>query len=423
MNSPVQLPSYDQALRMILADAPSPGPAVIERPLDLALGDTLAGPVRADRDLPPFNRAAMDGYAVRAADLASGGPTTLRLVGNIAAGEPADLRIEAGTCAAIATGAPVPEGADTVVPHEKTDRGDPQVTVREAVEAGFAIHPRAADAAAGDELLPAGITLGPHHLAIAATVGAVSLPVSLRAPSVTIISSGDEIRPPETTSAELLPHQIRESNVTYLRHAIPAFGGRVLDHLHARDEAKPTREAVAHAIATSDIVVTIGGISAGRRDRFPDAFEDAGVVTHLRGAAIQPGKPIFVGSVLVDDERPCLIVGLPGNPVSVLATSHLFLWPLVRRFRGLSPRLPWMVRPSARAVMPNPSREVFRPCHIEDRGVVIPEWHGSGDLAHVAPTTGLARLPVEDDVVEAGNPISCLPYAWNMQSPRPGVVG
>ncbi len=419
MTTPQKLPTYDQALRSVLATLPPPSAALLQQPLDEALGSELAEPIRADRDLPPFNRAAMDGYAVRSGDLGEEGGS-LEVVGTIAAGSPVDgVSLASGQCVAIATGAPVPSDADTVVPHELTDRGHPTVMINGPAKPGNAIHPRGADASAGDVLLPAGITLRPHHLAIAATAGAARLVVSHRAPVVTVISSGDEIRPPETPTEELERHQIRESNVTLLRHAVPFFGGSILRCVHVEDEAEPTRQAVRQAVRESDFVVTVGGISAGTRDRFPDAFEHAGVETHLKGAAIQPGKPIFIGSV-VTDGHACTVVGLPGNPVSVLATSHLFLWPLMRRFRGLPARLPWVVRPAGYPAKPNPHREAFRPCHIEDRGIVIPEWQGSGDLAHVAPTTGLARLPMERDMVTAGNPLSYLPYAWNLQTTRPG---
>jgi molybdopterin molybdotransferase len=344
----------------------------------------------------------MDGYAVHAADISHG--AALRVAGSVAAGEPADLVAPRGTCVAIATGAPVPEGLDAVIPHELSDRADPVRFSIDAIGAGHAIHPRGADARLGDLVMAPGRALLPHHLGIAAAVGATRLTVT-RKPRLAILTSGDEVRPPDSAVA---PYQIRNSNGIMLADIAVRFGGVVGWRRHLPDRPEPTIEAMREAVREFDLVLTVGGVSAGERDCFPRGYDAVGASPHLEGAAIQPGRPIQAWRT----QEGCVILGLPGNPVSVLATAHLFFWPILRRMLGLDPRLPWEPRPLAAPVKPNAKRQAFRPATLNpDGAIAVPPWAGSGDLVHTSGTHGLAQLPLQAEDVAAGTTVPFLPWA------------
>lgn len=398
-----ELPAYEEALHPVLHGTPVLPDEVIM--LEDAVGRVLAAPVVADRDQPPFDRSAMDGYAVRASELEA--DTSLPVAGTVAAGQPADLDVPAGHCVAIATGAPVPDGLDLVVPHERTDRGDrhggPVRFDAEGIETGYAIHPRGADAKTGDQLVSVGTILSPAHIGLAATVGLDRLPVRRR-PRIRLLTSGDEI---VDRTADPLPHQVRNGNGPMLEGLVGRMGAEFGGHVHVDDDPSAVRAALEHAVEQADIVVTVGGISAGDRDFLPDAIEGLGATTVLAGAAIQPGKPIRVGRLA----SGTTIVSLPGNPVSVLATACLFLWPLVRTMLGCSDGLPWRTVRLAGDVRPNPRRHAFRPATIDDAGdATVPTWHGSGDLSHTTATDGLVALPRQADPVPDGTRLRFLPW-------------
>jgi molybdopterin molybdotransferase len=385
-------------------------------PLDEAPGCTLAVDARADRDLPPFDRAMMDGYAVRPGDLSSG--DRFRVTGDIAAGAPPRVHVPEGACVRIATGAAVPDGLDAVIPHEESDRANPVSFKNHSVSPGQAIHRRGADARAGDIVVMAGTVLAPHHLGILASIGSTSVEVA-RPPRAVILTSGDEVRPIEESSIE--PHHIRNSNAPLLAALIPRLGARFVRAEHLPDDAGTTVHAVARAIEEADLVITVGGVSAGERDFFPAAFDAAGVEMAVRGARLQPGRPIQIGRA----PGGTIIVALPGNPVSALVTAHLFIWPIIRAMtspagsplpveRGLGVRgiLPWRALALAAPAKPNPSRQAFRPAILNDADTItIPKWSGSGDLVHTAPTHGIAALPEQASDVPAGAIVPFLAWA------------
>lgn len=398
------LPSYETALDSVLPSV-TPVPGTDHAELIDAMGRLLAEPIRSDRQLPPFDRAALDGYAMRHADLLTSVP--LPVAGTIPAGRPADIEVPAGSCVAIATGAPVPSQLDTVVPHERTDRGDrdgrPVRFDAADIEYGNAIHPCGADAEEGDVLVDSGTRITPAHLGLAATVGLDRLQVAPR-PSIHLLTSGDEVVEPSVTP---LAHQVRNSNGPMLTGLLAGMDAMLTAHRHMADEPDQVRDALKHAIEAADVVVTVGGISAGDRDFVPPMLETLGVDTLLAGAAIQPGRPIRVGR----HESGTMVVSLPGNPVSVLATACLFLWPILRTMQGCTDPLPWRTTALAREVRPNRSRTQFRPTSIDGSGnAVVPAWQGSGDLAHTATTEGLVALPMQDDPVPAGTLVPFLPW-------------
>jgi len=379
------------------------------RPAECACGAVLAAPIAADRDQPPFDRAEMDGYAVRAADIRAG--VRLRVIGETPAGAGPGPEIGPGETIRIATGAPLPPGADAVIPHEETDRDQPEVTIHsERAEPGRAVHPRAADARAGDTVVPAGTRLAPHHVAIASALGATTLEITGGPPSMSILTSGDELVDPATPTEQMRPEQVRDAALALLTGFARSVRAPVVGAQRINDDAVRTNEVVAQAAASSDIVVTVGGVSAGERDFFPEAFASIGAETLLRGAAVKPGRPILVA---MRPDPVCICVGLPGNPVSALATAHLFLWPIVRHLAGHGASLPWRDATLAEAVRPNARRRTFRPVVIEGDGRVrAPAWRGSGDLMHTAPTHGLIDLAPGAEEVGAGTPVRFLPWAW-----------
>jgi molybdopterin molybdotransferase len=401
------LPDYEQALRIALQ-----GVQALNRTeqveLDTCGGRMLAESIVADRDLPPFNRAQMDGYAIRAADFKP--DAQWHVAHSIAAGSSDDVNVAQGECVAIATGAPLPESLDTVIQHELSDRGDKAgtATVRftiQTIERGHAVHNRGADAKSGAELVPANTILGSQHIGIAAAVGCIAPTVRAR-PRVRVLTSGDEVVPPDTSAIHLATHQIRNSNGIMIAELLARFGAELSGTSHMRDEREATINAVRSAMAQSDLLITIGGVSAGDRDHFPAAFDACGIRPVLRGASIQPGRPIQIAS----NQKP-VVVALPGNPVSALACACLFIWPIVRAMLGINTTLPWRTVTLAEPVKPNPHRRAFRPAILKSANeIVIPSWAGSGDLAHTASTHGLAELPVQSEAVAAGTQLRFLSW-------------
>jgi molybdopterin molybdotransferase len=394
------LPDYADALGTVIGVVKPLGQTeTIAR--DAASRRVLGETIVADRDLPPFNRSQMDGYAVRAAEV--GQVDSFPVTATIPAGQPADVTVPAGHCVAIATGAPIPADVDTVVPHEQSDRGDPVRFTVPSIEPGHAVHPRGVDARAGDTLVPAGTVLGPHHLGIAATAGKEELCVARR-PRATVLTSGDEVRP---VSTNLEPHEIRNSNGPMACALLERIGAEAVACRHVADDPEASALAVAEALTASDLLLTVGGVSVGARDYLPAAFAADGVSFALHGAAIQPGRPLLVGR----SRTGAIVIGLPGNPVSALVCTCLFGWPVVRVLLGLDPGLPWRQVTLAEAVKPNPTRRAFRPAVLIDGTQArVPVWAGSGDLAHTTPTHGVVELPVQKESVPAGTTLRFLPW-------------
>ncbi|MEM7627295.1 MAG: molybdopterin molybdotransferase MoeA [Planctomycetota bacterium] len=421
------LPGYDNALRRTLESVCALDVETLT--LADARGRVLRQDVTADRDQPPFDRSAMDGFAVSVAALAVSGATdkAFRVAGAVPAGgtlDPAMTIDPANDVVRIATGAAVPAPFNAVVPIEKAVVDEAAGTVWftvDGVDLGAAVHPRGADAAAEAVVIPAGTALGPHHLGIAATVGERELMVSRR-PRVVVLSSGDEVWPVDTATDDLPMQAIRNSNGPMLVALLRAMGAEVVRHEHVVDEADAVGMACERAAGDADLVVTAGGVSVGQRDLFPAMWPTLGYEKVLHGVAMQPGKPVLVAAKhearkqndrgLRRASEPALVIGLPGNPVSVWATAHLFVWPMVRRLSGLDPRLPWRRVWLASPAKGNAKREAFRAVRLvgETREQVeVIAWQGSGDLMHTAAADGLLRMPIHGGEVPAGSGLSFLP--------------
>ncbi len=376
----------------------------------------LAEPILADRDLPPFNRATMDGIAARSTDVRS--DAVLLLAQTIGAGRSPGPAPPPGQAVAIATGAAVPEGLDVVVEKERLiqesidGRAAVRILVNEA-RPGRSIHPRGSDARRADALVRPGVRVTPVVVAIAATVGTVRLPVRIR-PRISILTTGDELRPPEDPLDQAGDEvRIRNGNGPMLAALLEDFGAEVMAIDHVADDLAATTAAIQGRLRDSDLVLSVGGVSAGDRDFVPRAASELGLEPGGRGVRVQPGRPL---SWWTRDGR-IRLAGLPGNPVSALVCAHVFIRGWIHAGLGLDTDIPWTPRILAADVRPNPHRTACRPATFQiapdGRALVrIAGWNGSGDLPHLIGTHGLARLPEQSEVVPAGTVIDTL--GWSL---------
>jgi molybdopterin molybdotransferase len=289
-----------------------------------ARGRVLAEDLAALLTQPPFDASAMDGYAVRAQDVTAL-PAKLRLVGQSAAGAGFKGRVERGEAVRIFTGAPVPDGADTIVIQEHAEEAAGTVTVTEAEE-GPHIRPRGQDFTEGEVLLTAGTRLGPRELMLGAAMNHAELPVRRR-PKVAILATGDEVVPP---GSRLAPDEIVSSVPLGIAALIEAHGGEAV----SLGIAKDTLESIvtlARAGKAADILLTIGGASVGERDLVAAALKSEGLKLDFWKIAMRPGKPMLFGRM--GEQR---VLGVPGNPVSALICAHIFLLPMMDRMLGLA---------------------------------------------------------------------------------------
>ncbi len=341
--------SVEEAQATVLAGVePLPGTEAVAP--DEALGRVLASPVVAATALPPWDNSAMDGYAVRAADVRDAmdaAPVRLTVVGEVRAGRAPDVRVLAGTAVRIATGAPLPPGADAVVAVELTtpingtggtgSRGRDATgplpaacLVHEAVPVGGAVRRAGSDVAAGVKVVAAGVPVTPAVVALAAGVGAGTIVVRRR-PVVAVLATGDEIRAPGT---DLGPAGIPDANGPGLRALVREAGGVALDLGIADDWLEDVESRLRKGIDQADLVVVSGGVSVGPYDVVRLAFDTVGHMNLWR-VAIQPGKPFAFGRADVAGRAsPVLLFGLPGNPVSSFVTFELFVRPVIRRLAG-----------------------------------------------------------------------------------------
>jgi len=317
------MPVPEALARLLDGTAPLPGETVT---IDKAAWRVLASDIAALRTQPPFDASAMDGYAVRAADVASA-PVSLRIIGEAPAGKGFKGQVGPGEAVRIFTGAPVPQGADAVLIQENARAVSPvEVEALEPVAALRNIRRAGLDFRTGEPLLEAGRILDAAALSLAAAANHATLPV-VRRPRVAILATGDELLPP---GSETGPDQIIASNAYGVAAIVERTGGVPLDLGIVRDDRSAIDAAVRRAIdAGADVIVTLGGASVGDHDLVREVLTSAGMSLDFWKIAMRPGKPLMFGRL-----GEVRVLGLPGNPVASLVCSHLFVAPLVARLAG-----------------------------------------------------------------------------------------
>jgi molybdopterin molybdotransferase len=394
--------TFEEALERVLAAVrPLPAESV---PIAEAGGRVAAEDVRARVDLPPFPSSAMDGFAVRAADL----PAILPVAGESAAGSPLDGPLEPGTAAAISTGAVVPDGADAVIPVEHVVLLDNNTAVEIGIkeDAGANVRPRGGDVTVGHLVVSAGAPLTPVRIAAAAAVGIAEVPCRRR-PRVAILATGSELVGP---GQQLRAGQIYESNTVMLASALADEAVAIETAAPAGDDEASLREAVERGLG-ADVLVTSGGVSVGEHDLVRAVERDLGVEEVFWRVAIKPGKPIAFGT-----RGDTLVFGLPGNPVSALVGCEVFLKPALRALQGLADPLP-RFGPGrlAAAVRRDGERDEFVRARTRVDGDVVILEPVVGQESHMivrsSTADALVHVPRGNGELSAGSPVRWLSLA------------
>jgi molybdenum cofactor synthesis domain-containing protein len=363
--------------------------------LEEAAGRVLASEVVAPTDVPPFSRAAMDGYAVRAADTAGASRTAPRRLERIAklfTGQASSHEVVPGRCIEIATGAPMPAGADAVVMVEETSADEAgQVSVFVQAAKGQNIGRQGADMKRGDRVLEPGAFLNPSRLGALAAVGIVQVAVYAR-PRVAILSTGNEIIDP---GRPLAPGQIYDINRFTLASVVSSNGGIPVPVRAAADTIEDLSRAVDECVG-QDVLVFSGGSSVGERDLVLDVLAARGEVL-FHGIAVKPGKPTAFGRI-----GSTLVFGMPGYPTSCLSNAYILLAPALRRLARLPERMTQSVPlPLGARVTSAPGRHQFYTVRIED-GVAMPAFKASGDITSMSRADGYIEIPAHVETVDAG---------------------
>ncbi len=389
--------SVAEAQAVVLRHARPLPPEV--RPLaPAALGLVLAEDVASDLDMPPYDKAMMDGFAVRAADLPEG-RGTLRVVEEITAGRTPRRPVGPGEAARIMTGAPMPAGADAVVMVERTrpaDDGRVVIEDRPPVP-GQNVLPRAREMRRGETVLAAGTVLRPQELGLLATVGRAQARVH-PAPAVAVLATGDELVEADATPG---PGQIRNSNGPMLAGQVSRAGGVPRSLGIAPDRAEALRDLVAEGLR-SPVLILSGGVSAGKLDLVPGVLQELGVTAHFHKVVMKPGKPVLFGS-----RGDQLVFGLPGNPVSSLVCFELFVRPALRVLGGHADPGPRLLRATlAEEYAYRTDRPTYHPARLEagEGGweVRAVPWFGSPDLRGLTRANAFVLFPAGDHVHRAG---------------------
>jgi molybdopterin molybdotransferase len=379
--------------------------------LAAAEGCVLAEDVTAAVALPSFDNSSMDGYAVLAADVAGAGaesPATLRVTGEIAAGDIGAYRLAPGTAIRIMTGARLPAGADAVVPVEWTDGGDEMVAIRHLAEPGNAVRYAGGDAAEGETLLTAGARMRPMQIAVAASAGRKAVIVRPR-PRVVVLSTGDELTEPGTP---LVPGQIWDSNSYMIAAAAREAGAVAYRRSVVPDDPKGVLPVLEEQLAHADLLITTGGVSmGGEHDVIKAALRELGTVT-FRKVAMQPGMPQgfgVIGKGGVGAKRGVPIFTLPGNPVSAYVSFQLFVRPALAALQGADD----LSLPSVRAELTGPVRSPSgRRSYLRgvlDGGQVTPlSGQGSHQIAYLGRANALIIVPEWETQLPAGDTVDVL---------------
>jgi molybdopterin molybdotransferase len=378
-----------------------------------ALGRVLAEPIISKLNFPHDDNSAMDGYAVKFADVVECSPEkpiTLQIVEEIPAGYAPQITIQSGQTARIFTGGCLPVGADTIVMQEYTKLVNNQVTILKAPNTCHEfVRRQGSYAKPGDVLIPAGRLLNSAEIAVLAASQSVNIPV-YRKVRVAILSTGDELVTPDT---ELKPGQLVDSNQYALYAAVTQLGGEAIALGIIPDQPEVLKSAMIEAIKQADIVLSTGGVSVGDYDYVEKLLGELGGKIAIRSVAVKPGKPLTVASF---PEQKCLYFGLPGNPVSALVTFWRFVQPAMKKMSGLAPEYcqPHFINLITQdKLISDGKRESYlwgKIVNTEtgDRFSLAPGLHNSGNLINLVGTRALAILPVGTKIIEAGEPVQVL---------------
>jgi len=378
-----------EALARIFGSLPETGTETVQ--LSAAIGRVLREPIHADRPLPPYDRATMDGIAFH-----STSKPPLVLAGLHAAGDPPPRPLAPGEAWEIMTGATLPGDCDTVVPYEEVTISNGSATFYGEIEPGNFIHFAGGDAMVGTRLVDTGTLLGPVEIAIAASVGCSRLVVSKR-PVITLITTGDEAVPIEATPE---PWQIRQSNGPMLAALLQASGFPDVHLIHVVDDTGLLFQHVATALAKSDLLILCGGISMGKRDHVRGVLESLLGPPTFHGVAQRPGKPLAFW------QGPPPVFALPGNPLSVLATFSHYVRPALAAMQGTAPPPPTRLLLDA-PLDPAPRMTWLLTARLNPDGTVhpIPPLN-SGAFVSVTTATHLLEIPPGDATLPAGSPVT-----------------
>jgi molybdopterin molybdotransferase len=382
--------------------------AAVDMPLSAAvLGLVLAEDIVSDLDMPPYDKALMDGYAVRAADVPKPG-AELTVIEEVTAGRVPRHPLAAGQATRIMTGAPMPQGADAVVMIERTEAlPEARVRIGESAKPGQHVLGRGREMKRGDVVLRAGLVLRPQELGLLATCGRATVRVQ-PPPSVAIVPTGDEIIDVDQTPG---PGQIRNSNGFMLLGQVARAGATPITPGIARDTAASLHALIDQGLQANALVLS-GGVSAGKLDLVPGALAELGVHTFFHKVAMKPGRPMLFGVKKQPGRPPSYVFGLPGNPVSSLVCFELFVRPALRKLMALDPG-PRFVQATLSEDYPYRSdRPTYHPARLEliDAGwrVRMVPWFGSPDLRGLGASNAFALLPAGDHQHRAGQTLPVL---------------
>lgn len=377
-------------------------------PLAQAAGRILARPVRARAMTPPFDNCAMDGYAICAASLWGDGPWDLAVRACQPAGSDQAPRVGGGEAVQVFTGAPLPEGADSVIMQEDVTRQGDRIAFARRPAPGAHVRRAGEDMQPGDEVLAAGRSLGPREIAAAAAAGCAQVALR-RVPRVALLGTGNELR---AAGDDLGPAMIWDVDTPMMEAAIRASGAELVEIARGSDDRAELAATLARLAERADVIVTTGGISVGAADLVKPALEDLGGSVTFSGVAMKPGKPVSLGRL-----GQAQWLGLPGNPMSAYVTWMLFGPALLDALTGAT------ARPTRRNVVTEaalthaPGRCELRPARLGGfdglgrESVLCPPATRSARVSDLARADGLVLLPAEVDGIEAGGMLDFLPFA------------
>ncbi len=403
--------SVDEARWIVLEQTSPLPPRVVD--LNLALGCVLAEPIVSDLDLPPFDKALMDGFALRSEDFQGDGPYRFAIGEVIVAGAVPTRPLRSGEAAVIMTGAPLPPGADCVVPHERTHRsGEEQIILTDRLRPGSSTLLRAREMRRGETLFEPGTVLDAVKLGVLASVGQARVAV-VRRPKVHILPTGDELVPVDRIPG---PGQIRETNSTIL-DALAQFHGHSRAFPVAPDTPQGLRNSLLFALEEGpDVLLVCGGVSAGQKDLVPGSLRDLGFESMFHQIRLKPGKPLLFARPSPDcSGSGPLVFGLPGNPVSGIVGFLLLVRPVLRKMAGHDVPLQ---EPSIEVELGSDfshrgDRPTYHPAKLDLPSNHKPrarplEWAGSADLRTVSLSDGFIAFPAGDRTYREGDTLPFL---------------